>query len=105
MVLSQHVVDPTLFLVLMCVRNIRAWLQFAGPDVQPHFFHIARRRDIKHSDVWGPAGAFAYNLARLNWSITSDACCLQILTWNCTCCTALRVTFSANLKDHGKSTW
>jgi hypothetical protein len=44
MVLSQHVVDPTLFLVLMCVRNIRAWLQFAGPDVQPHFFHIARRR-------------------------------------------------------------
>jgi hypothetical protein len=47
-------------------------LQFAGPDVQPHFFHIARRRDIKHSDVWGPAGAFAYNLARLNWSITSD---------------------------------
>ena len=36
------------------------------------FFNIASKRDITHFAVWGPASAFAYNMARLGWSVNKQ---------------------------------
>ena len=70
--LSKFVNDPVVHLLQMCIRNLRAWLQFAEQDTFQSFLNIACRSSISHSQVWGPAGAFAYNLARINWHITRE---------------------------------
>ena len=70
--LTPHVCDPTLYLLQNSIRNLRSWLQQATSEVLQNFFQIASMRAISHTAVWGPAGAMAYNLSRIGWSINKQ---------------------------------
>ena len=70
--ISKFLKDPEVLVILDSMRVCRIFLQQQTTEMQSTFFTMVARHDRHHSHVWGPAGALAYNLARIGWSITVD---------------------------------
>ena len=70
MLLTKHCKDPELFVIVESIRASRHLIWNMDPDSQQTFCQFVAQHTKKHSDVYGPAGALAYNLARLGWSMT-----------------------------------
>eukprot|EP00438_Fugacium_kawagutii_P024143 Skav222779 [mRNA] locus=scaffold600:465899:470917:+ [translate_table: standard] len=69
---SSHVRDPELYVILQSFRAVRAYLQFASEQDQHAFLRFVACHTGRHYDVWGPAGAFRYNLDKLGWLINAQ---------------------------------
>eukprot|EP00438_Fugacium_kawagutii_P015629 Skav213750 [mRNA] locus=scaffold258:89574:93023:+ [translate_table: standard] len=67
---SKHLDDPTVHLIWDNLRTIRQFLACQPGSTREAFFNLAATHSTRHSDVWGPAGAFAYNLLRIGWTCT-----------------------------------
>eukprot|EP00438_Fugacium_kawagutii_P004320 Skav229428 [mRNA] locus=scaffold2297:359455:361740:- [translate_table: standard] len=72
MLLSKFVIDPELYHIKQCVRTCRNMLVSVPCEQQRNFFRVVSRHTTRHHEVWGPAGALAYNLSKLSWSLTAD---------------------------------
>eukprot|EP00438_Fugacium_kawagutii_P011891 Skav219172 [mRNA] locus=scaffold648:370123:370884:- [translate_table: standard] len=69
---SQHLDDPTLYLIWDNLRQVRQFLQSQPVTTRRIFFYRVSRHSCHHKSVWGPAGAFAYNLHRVGWHCTKE---------------------------------
>eukprot|EP00438_Fugacium_kawagutii_P022980 Skav236569 [mRNA] locus=scaffold2180:92899:95436:+ [translate_table: standard] len=74
---SSHITDPAVFLIWDNLRQVRQYLFSLTLEERMQFCYLASRHSCKHSEVWGPAGAFAYNLHRVGWHCTREG---QLLT-------------------------
>ena len=72
MLLTKHTKDPELFVIIESVRAIRHLLWNSSQNFRQEFFDHVARHTRKHSDVYGPAGALSFNLARIGWSLNSQ---------------------------------
>eukprot|EP00438_Fugacium_kawagutii_P030624 Skav219540 [mRNA] locus=scaffold556:77175:84289:- [translate_table: standard] len=64
---TKHLDDPTQYLIWDNFRTVRQYLTVQPFSVRQEFLATVATHSTKHSDVWGPSGAFAYNLARIGW--------------------------------------
>ena len=67
--LSPHVRDPEVHLILESIRCIRRFLYTQPPQEQDTFFFHVSRHSGNHHDVFGPAGALRTNLQRIGWQL------------------------------------
>lgn len=72
MILTRHTKDPELLLILESLRAVRHLLWHSSRQKQHEFCHHAAHHSRKHSDVYGPAGALSFNLAKLGWSLNGQ---------------------------------
>ncbi len=72
MLLTKHTKDPELYVIMESLRATRHLLWNMNQADQTKFCEHVAKHNRKHSDVYGPAGALAYNLARIGWSLTSQ---------------------------------
>eukprot|EP00438_Fugacium_kawagutii_P024138 Skav222774 [mRNA] locus=scaffold600:399687:405058:- [translate_table: standard] len=70
--LSKHVQDPELMVIWQSIRACRNLLMSQPQIVRDQFCRHAARHSRRHFEVWGPAGALSYNLARIGWSLLAD---------------------------------
>lgn len=69
LLLSKHITDPTLYHIMQCIKACRNMVTTFDPDQQAQFYRMTSRHTCKHTEVWGPSGALAYNLSRLGWKL------------------------------------
>ena len=72
MMITKHTKDPEFFVIQESIRATRHLLWSMQPASQKLFCRFVAHHTKKHSDVYGPAGALAFNLARIGWSLTSQ---------------------------------
>ena len=72
MLLSKHTSDPELYIILESLRATRHLMWHMTTADQKVFCQHVAKHSRKHTDVYGPAGALAYNLARIGWSLTAQ---------------------------------
>eukprot|EP00438_Fugacium_kawagutii_P004382 Skav230211 [mRNA] locus=scaffold1765:84503:89062:- [translate_table: standard] len=72
MLLSRFIEDPELYHLKQCIRSVRNMLNFQSPTYQESFLRFAARHNRRHTSVWGPAGALAFNLAKVGWGICKN---------------------------------
>eukprot|EP00438_Fugacium_kawagutii_P029393 Skav213045 [mRNA] locus=scaffold844:829204:837168:+ [translate_table: standard] len=69
--LSKHVTDPELFVILISVKACRVMLWSMSSEERAAFCtHVARHPATYHS-VKGPAGVLAFNLLKLGWTLNA----------------------------------
>lgn len=71
--LSEHVIDPEIFLIEQSIKSCRQLLHVLPTQERKAYFHIASRHSAEPLQVHGPAGALAYNLAQIGWSVDKNA--------------------------------
>lgn len=72
LLLSDRVQDPELHIILQSVRAVRHLLWHSTHDFTKQFLYLASRHRAIHYQVYGPAGALTYNLARIGWSLDKN---------------------------------
>ena len=73
LLLTKYRKDPGLFLILESILSTRDRLWNMTQQNQAVFCTHVAKHTRKHSDVYGPAGALAYNLARIGWTLNAQA--------------------------------
>eukprot|EP00438_Fugacium_kawagutii_P005254 Skav228636 [mRNA] locus=scaffold204:52029:56561:+ [translate_table: standard] len=67
--LSEHVIDPELFLLEASIKACRVMMISLPPATRDCFLEIAAQHSCDPLKVRGPAGALAYNLSQLGWQV------------------------------------
>eukprot|EP00438_Fugacium_kawagutii_P019979 Skav228573 [mRNA] locus=scaffold1368:98412:103832:- [translate_table: standard] len=70
--LSKHLEDPELYHLKQCIRSCRNMIIYQPEQYRQTFFRMVAHHNRKHTSVWGPAGALAWNLGKLGWNLRSD---------------------------------
>eukprot|EP00438_Fugacium_kawagutii_P036294 Skav217415 [mRNA] locus=scaffold2674:428562:433728:- [translate_table: standard] len=67
--LSEHVIDPELFLLEASIKACRVIMFSLPAATRDRFLKIAAQHGCDPLKVRGPAGALAYNLSQLGWQL------------------------------------
>eukprot|EP00438_Fugacium_kawagutii_P032590 Skav236456 [mRNA] locus=scaffold1758:325778:327439:+ [translate_table: standard] len=67
--IGSHVQDPEHYIIANSIRAVRRLLFAMSASDRSRFLHLAASHTLKPHRVYGPAGAFAMNLARIGWSV------------------------------------
>ena len=68
--MSDKVLDPEVYVILLALRAARKYLQQASDEWRESFLNLAAKRPLEAQHITGPARALRHYIQRLGWSIT-----------------------------------